>query len=279
VASFVNPDGWKVHAQILHFFHSRVLANLTTEFASPNFHTVGMQGFLLLLLVLSVTLLVVRPSLNATDILLVGGWGYLALFSARNVPIFTLVVTPLLGRWLANFAQTESGSPWRQRYRQWAGRLTAIDRASSNAAPIAAAIVCILLILVKPQLAGGSPLLTTEFPATRYPTVAVAHLREHPEIVQGEMFNSFLWGGYLEFALPERRAFIDSRAEFYGPEVLKDFFTVNEPNRGWEDVFTKYHVGWTLLPVQHPLNRILELSPHWSLVFSNQQALVFSRVS
>jgi hypothetical protein len=278
-ASFANPNGWKVHAQIVNFFHSHEVSNLTTEFASPNFHTVGMQGFLLLLLVLGVTLLVVRPSLSATDVLVVGGWGCFVLFSARNVPIFALVVTPLLARWLTNFAQTERGSPWRQRYRHWAGQLTATDRASGNAPPIAAAIVCMLLILAKPQIAGGNPVITTDFSETRYPTVAVAHLREHPEIVHGEMFNSFLWGGYLEFALPERRAFIDSRAEFYGPEVLEDFLTVNEPKRGWESVLAKYNVGWTILPVQHPLNRILELNPHWSLVFSNQQALVFSRAS
>ena len=278
VASFANPNGWKVHAQILNFFHSRELSSLTTEFASPNFHTVGMQGFLLLLLVLGATLLVVRPSLNATDVLLVGGWGCLVLFSARNVPIFALVVTPLLARWLANFVQTERGSPWRQHYRQWAGRMTNIDRASGGTPSIAAAILCMLLILVKPEIAGGNPVLTTEFPATRYPTAVVAHLRDHPEIVHGEMFNSFLWGGYLEFALPERRVFIDSRAEFYGLEVFEDFQTANEPKRGWEDVFMKYRVGWTILPVQHPLNRILELSPHWSLVLSNQQALVFSHV-
>jgi hypothetical protein len=44
-------------------------------------------------------------------------------------------------------------------------------------------------------------------------------------------------------------------------------------------VFAKYNVGWTILPLQHPLNRILELSPHWTRVLSNKQALVFSRVS
>ena len=46
----------------------------------------------------------------------------------------------------------------------------------------------------------------------------------------------------------------------------------------WESVLTKYHVGWTILPVQHPLNRILELSPQWTLAYSNQLTLVFSRV-
>jgi hypothetical protein len=278
VASLANPNGWKVHAQILNFFHSHRLSGLTTENASPNFHTVGMQGFLLLLLVLGITLLVVRPPLSATDVLLVGGWGYLVLFSARNVPIFVFVVTPLLAGWLATFVQTERGPVW-QYYRQRAGRITAMDRLAGNAPPIAMTIFCLLLILAKPQITRGNPIVTTEFPAKRYPTAVVTYLREHPEIVHGEMFNFFLWGGYLEFALPERRAFIDSRAEFYGLEVWDDFQTANEPKRGWENVFTKYNVGWTLLPVQHPLNRILEVSPHWSLVFSNQQALIFSRVS
>jgi hypothetical protein len=44
-------------------------------------------------------------------------------------------------------------------------------------------------------------------------------------------------------------------------------------------VFAKYDVGWTILPVQHPLNRILELSPQWALAYSNQLTLVYSRVS
>jgi hypothetical protein len=276
-ASFANPNGWKLHAQILSFLHSPELSNLTTEFASPNFHTVGMHGFLLLLLVLGVTLMVVRPSLSATEVLLVGGWGCLALFSARNVPIFALVVTPLLAHWLTDFTRTERGSLWRQRYRERATRMTTLDRLAGGALPITAVILGLLFILAAPRITGGDPILTTEFPAGRYPTGVVAHLREHPEIVHGEMFNTFSWGGYLDFALPERRAFFD--AEFYSVELWRDFQTMSEPKRGWEDVFTKYHIGWTILPVQHPLNRILELSPRWSLVFSNQQALVFSQVS
>ena len=80
-------------------------------------------------------------------------------------------------------------------------------------------------------------------------------------------------GGYLEFALPERKPFIDSHNDSYGVGLVREFRTANEPKPGWEAVFAKYNVGWTILPVQHPLNRILELSPHWTRVFSNQQAL------
>ena len=276
-ASLANPNGWRLLSHILNFFRSRELSSLTTEFASPNFHTSGTKGFVLLLLLLGVTLLVARPKLDATEMLLVGGWGCLALFSARNMPIFAFVAVTLLGRWLAEFAHANQHLRWPQLYHRWTTRLMLSDRAAGSTAPIAVVIVSVLLIIAKPRIVGGAPVLATDFPPARYPTVAVSYLLAHPDVVQGEMFNSFLWGGYLDFTLRGRRPFIDSQVPFYGVELVREFRMANEPEPGWENVFRKYNVGWTILPVQHPLNRILELSPHWGLAFSNQQALVFVR--
>jgi hypothetical protein len=270
VASLVNPSGWKLHAHIVSFMRSRELSTLTSEFSSPDFHTVGMHGFLLLLFLLAATLLIVRPKLDTTDVLLVGGWGYFALLSARNVPIFALVTTPLLAQWITEFVEANRDAHWSRLYRGYSVRLTTIDRTAGNAAMIAVA-VCTLLVMSKS--------IRTDFPPSRYPTVAVDYLHAYPDAVHGEMFNTFLWGGYLEFALPERRPFIDSRNVLYGMNLVEDFRTADVPKPGWAAVFAKYNVGWTILPVQHPLNRILELSPDWIRVFSNQQALVFTRAS
>jgi hypothetical protein len=274
--TFVNPNGWELHRHILSFLRSRELSTVTTEFASPNFHTVGMRGFLLLLLVVVTTLLIARPQPDATDILLVGGWGYLALLSARNVPIFALVTTPLLAQWIMEFAQTHPHAFGVRLCRRWTMRITTLGRRASDV-PIVITAVCVLLVMAKPRVVGGTSLLPTDFPSSRYPTSAVNYLRAHPGAVRGEMFNYFLWGGYLEFAFPERKPFIDSRNVMYGLDLTHDFQTVNEPKPGWKDVFVRYNVGWTILPVQHPLNRILGLSPQWTPVFSNELTLVFSR--
>ena len=278
LASLANPDGWRLHQQILGFFKSRELSTLTTEFGSPNFHTVGMHGFLLLLLLLAAGLLIVRPKLDATDVLVIGGWGYLALLSARNVPIFALVVTPYLAQWFTQYGRAHQPS-WRaQGHRESTMRVLSVGH-RAGVATVITAVVCMLLILAKPRIAGGRPLLTTDFPPDRYPMAAIDFLRAHPEAVHDEMFNDFLWGGYLEFALPERKPFIDSRNYTYGLELAREFRTANEPKPGWETVFAKYGVGWTILPRDHPLNRILELNPAWTLVFSNRLTLIFSRVS
>jgi len=278
VASVVNPSGWRLHAHIVSFLRSRELSTLTTEFSSPNFHAVGMDGVLLLLLLLAGTLLIVRPRLDATHVLLVGGWGYFALLSARNVPIFALVTTALLAQWITEYIETNRDAHWSRLCRGCSARLQAMDRGAGNTAIIAAA-ACVLLVMAKPALTGGVPLFPTDFPADRYPVAAVDYVRTHPDAIRGEMFNHFVWGGYLEFALPERKPFIDSRNVLYGLDLVHEFLVANGPKPGWESVFAKYNVGWTILPAQHPLNRILELSPDWIRVFSNQQVLVFTRAS
>ncbi|MGO9244414.1 MAG: hypothetical protein ACLPT4_13620 [Verrucomicrobiia bacterium] len=277
-ASLVNPNGWELHAHILGFLRSRELATLTTENLSPNFHTVGMHGFLLLLLLLAIGLIIVRPKLTATDVLLVGGWGYSALLSARNVPIFALVVTPILAQWLMEFMRANPDSPWVRRYRDWPVGISHAGH-KADATVIATAMIGVLLVLAKPAIAGGASLVPTDFPPDRYPTAAVAYLRAHPESVHGEMFNYFLWGGYFDYVLPERKPFIDSRNDFYGLDLVREFRIVDGPKPGWEAVFARYDVRWTILPVQHPLNRILELSPQWTRVYSNALTLVFTRVS
>jgi hypothetical protein len=272
-ACLVNPVGWRLPAQIVSFLGSRELSTVTTEFASPNFHTVGMHGFLLLLLLLTVALVVIRPKLNATDILLIGGWGYLALLSARNVPLFALVVTPMLAQWFTEFTRANQDSPWVQRYRDWTAGIPTVGQ-KADVAVIVIAAISVLLVLAKPTIA-----LATDYPPDRYPVAALDYVRTHPDAVHGEMFNYFLWGGYIEFALPQRKPFIDSRNYSYGIDLFHEFRTANEPKPGWEAVFTKYDVGWTILPVQHPLNQILALSPQWTLVYSNQLTLIFTRVS
>jgi len=276
-ATLINPDGWILPVQIARFLASRELSAVTTEFASPNFHTVGMNGFLLLLLLLAVSLIVMRPRMTATDVLVVGGWGCFALFSARNVPIFALVVTPILAQWFADFTWAGQDSPWLRQYRErTATAPTAAHR--TDAAVILMAIIIALLIAAKPALAGGPAIVVTDYPPDRYPVDALDYVSTRPDAVHGEMFNYFLWGGYIEFALPQRKPFIDSRNYSYGIDLFHEFRTADEAKPGWEAVFAKYHVGWTILPVQHPLNQILELSPQWTLVFSNHLTLVYSRV-
>ena len=276
LASLVNPNTWKLHAHIVKFLGTPGFVNFTTEFMSPDFHASGMNSFALVLLVLAVTMLTVRPRLDATDFFLVGGWGYFALQSARNVPLFAIVVTPILAQWIAEGLTRANDSMWRQFYRGLSARLTGLQRDAGGGGLAMLALVAVVFAVAKPALVGGAPWLVNELPADKCPTGAFRFIREHPEKLPGEMFNKFVFGGYVELHLPDCKPFIDSRNDAYGPELAREYIIVAAVEPGWEEIFAKYKVGWTLLPPWDSLNQLLALHPDWTKVYADEHAVIYA---
>ena len=279
LATLLNPNGWKLHQHLLSFLWNPSQSYFTSEWNSANFHFGGMRGFALQLLVLGFILVVVRRPWATTDLLLMAFWLYSALNAMRNVPIFALIATPILAEHLSAAWQSVRDSPWSRRFRRVSNDVGALNHAAGGNGLVAVVIAAMLLIMAKPMTVGGRPIMETEIWPNRFPVATVDYLRSHPETVLGEMFNEDGWGGYLILYLPERKVFMDGRDDFYDQALLHDFTDVSHLTPAWEKVLEKHHVRWTILPAQHPLNRILELRPDWQLIFSNQVALVFSRAS
>ena len=271
IASFANPNGWKLDAYLLEFFRQPSLAGYTNEFGPVNFHAGGMRGFLLLLGALTLLLVATRPRLRMLEVLLVAAWGYLALKYVRNVPVFTIVVTPILAVHGSDWLRRRQQETGRTTWHRLSARLTALRTSRGNPAWVTLALAIVLAVQARP---GG---LRTELLADRFPIAAVNRLQAEPELVRGEMFNAYGYGGYLIFALPERKVFIDGRNDLYGAAFLKEFDQVDEARPGWDVVLEKYKVGWTILPVAHRLNRVLELEPGWERVYGDDTTLIFRR--
>ena len=279
LASLINPNDWKLHAHILEFLRTPLVANFTNENRSPNFHVSGMTGFLLQLLVLAGMLIVVRPRLNAVEVLLIGVWGYFALHSARNAPIFAIVVTPILAEHLNGFLRAAPSSRLMTLYRKVSANVTALDRGANGGIVIALVALTILATSAKPRLLGGAPLVSTEILTTRFPVAAVKYLESKPQVVKGEMFNDYGWGGYLMLVMPGHKVFVDGRNDFYGPDLIREFDSVNQMHPGWEAVLQKYGVGWTILPRAHALNNLLALRTDWRLIYTDEVAIVYGRIA
>ena len=280
LASLLNPNGWKLHAQILNFLHTPELSSLANEFRSPNFHSGSTHGFLIELLILGAMLLIARPRLRATEILLIAAWGYLALHSVRNVPIFALVITPVLAAYLDKFLREPHEGAWSHLYRKVSADITGLNHAARGHVPVAIVVAALIVVIGKPGWLGISPVLSTELLPDRFPVAAVKSFltKRHTNLVlHGEMFNDYGWGGYLMLTLPERRVFIDGRNDFYGRDLVEEFNAVDEVKPQWEQVLAKYNVGWTLLPPKHPLNSLLTLQAGWKRVYTDDVAVIYSR--
>jgi hypothetical protein len=269
-ASLVNPNGWQLHAQVIGFLRTPELTTMVNEFRSPNFHTGGMRGLLLLFFVLAGSLMVARPRLRASEWLLVAVWGYFALHSARNGPIFALLTGPVIARYFQEFFTARPAGRWINLYRRVNARVTGLHAAAGGGALAALALGSVIYV------AGWTTLLPTEIFAERHPVAAVRWLQENPGAVAGAMFNDYGWGGYLLWALPEHKVFMDGRNDFYGRDVVNDFNEVDDLKPGWEEVLARYRVGWTLLPRAHALNSLLALHPGWKQVHADEVAILYA---
>lgn len=277
LASMVNPYGWKLLARVVQEMSSPAVVGFPQENLPPNFHDPMMRPFLLFGLVCVLMMPICRPYLSATDALLLIAWFLLSLRMVRNAPLFSLVSTPILAEHWNEYLRSLRPTWVVRWYRKTSAVLTSLNQTAGARSLPALAVAAMIVVLAKPQLLGGRPLLRTELPAGRFPVGAVEFLRQSADAVHGKMFNEYAWGGYLIWALPERKVFIHPNLNVYGVKLLEDYIEADKARPGWRDILKKYDIGWTILPPDDQLNRALALSADWRLVYTDAVATVYAR--
>jgi hypothetical protein len=277
VGTVLNPNGWRLPAHVIEFLRNPVLAHYTNEFRSPDFHSGAAHGLLMEFAAIALTLILVRPVMGATDVVVMSAWGLLALMAARNIPIFALVVTPILGQqWQVGLARARSGR-WLEIYRHLSANVSQLNRGAGGWATVLVVFLALLAVVAKPELIGGKAVITSEVLSNRFPVAATEFVAANPHAVTGEMFNDYGWGGYLVLTMPEHRVFVDGRNDFYGPDLVREYSDVNMVETNWEAVLRKYDVGWTILPRSHPLNVLFSLRRDWNLAYADDVAAIYAR--
>jgi hypothetical protein len=90
--------------------------------------------------------------------------------------------------------------------------------------------------------------------------------------------NDYTFGGYLIWSAPDRKVFVDGRADvFEWTGVLADynrFFTLTgDP----EALLRKYNITTCLLSTQTPMSRVLTQWLKWKVAYSDSVAEVLVR--
>jgi hypothetical protein len=189
------------------------------------------------------------------EVLLFAGGTAMACLHARFILLFVPFSAPLLARIFAR---------WVEPYNR------AIDKYVLNG--IVMAIVATVMIHYFPSRADLEKRV-----AEKSPLKAVAYLRQHP--VPGPMFNSYVFGGYLVWALgPEQKVFIDGRGDIYERGgVISDYMQVTDLRPGGLDVLRRYQIQSCLLQRDEPLSTVLAAMPDWQKVYSDSTSALFVR--
>lgn len=268
VAVSLNPSGPKILFYPFKTVGMGALNMYIEEWQSPNFHELRIQPFLLLLVLTFGAVGASKKRISIIDFLLVTIFGSLSLMAGRNIALFALVAPIVINRHaVACLDAFQKDADWLK---------TTSESASSMTRNVLHWLLLVLVI--------GAVLYKTSFvvPKTKneeyfsevFPVDAVEFLQK--TTFKGNLFNSYNWGGYLIWAFPEQRVFIDGRTDLYEGEIIDQWVTVVQANDGWEEILEKWHVEVILLEPYRPV--VEDLSERgWELIYEDQQAIVFQK--
>jgi len=211
------------------------------------------------------------------ELILLVGWGHLALIAGRNIPIFVIVAAPVtaaaLVEWLNALkkAPVAGWIPWAVEHFQSIGEeIEPMERPWRIHAVCAAAMV---LIAFGMSLPGAGIKLKPEYDPKSYPQAALVALGDSSHHV----FTHDEWGDYLLYKLSPKgvKVFVDGRSDFYGDKLEMEYVGLMDVKYDWKEKLAKYDVDTVLLPVNAALAGAMKESSHWRVVYDDGMAIVF----
>jgi hypothetical protein len=262
MVSLVNPYGYRILLFPFRLVMESHIMDNVVEFLSPNFHKPMPFKYLLLLLVM--ILAISKRPLEFIEVVLVLLFTNMALFSVRYVPLFAIVVAPIMSKQADSMIAVSSEKGWISSLKKRAGRIARIDSSAKGYGWPVAVVLMVLFLTA----AGG---VVFRFDGKIKPVAAVEFLmKEH---IDGHMYNNDEFGDYLIYSTyPRYKVYFDGRSDMYGTGRLKEFQKIAGIGPGWETLVEKYDIRWFFIASDSVLTRYLLARPEWKLIYSDNVA-------
>ena len=259
----INPLGASVYATPLQTLFMPELRQFIVEWQAPDLTEPNAWGFIALFGLVIGAVWSSRRRFDFTEWILLCGTGYMALTAARNVSFFAIVAVPIAAWHLDDILERAGWKIPRRSY-ETLGRL---------------ALNALLILLVAAGVALHAAYIVDadairDHLSEALPVEAVQHLKSRS--YDGNMFNSYNWGGYLIYHLPEYAVFIDGRTDLYG-DFLHEYHHIASAHPGWEAKMDDWRIGIVLIETEGALARALDADPNWRIDYQDSLASVFVR--
>jgi len=280
LASLVNPYGYRLHIHIAQYLGTSFYFARISEFQSIDFHSFTAAYFETLLILAIAAAVLHLHARRLTHALLLLSWSHLALFSARNIPIFAVVAVPgitvAVREWLNSDLWSRS---FKGSLRELETGVEAIaERYHGRTRHLAAyfALLVFAALLTRPV---HVKVLRTEFDKNHFPVGAAGFLSQQHLVSPIRLYSSWQWGGYLIYRLwPSLRVFDDGRTDFYGPRFVNEGLRAWDADPDWGKVLDRYRVNAALLPVDSALASVMRERDDWKPIYQDGVAVLFAKV-
>ncbi|HEV2274922.1 MAG TPA: hypothetical protein VGR96_12200, partial [Acidobacteriaceae bacterium] len=265
-ALFVNPYGWRLVVYPFDLaFHQRLNIANVQEWESLDFHSPRGRIFLGSLILFFLLQLIRRRIWAPYELAFLAVGVYSSFTYSRFLFLAGILVMPLMAKDLAGL-----GACLRA-----ARRLPSPDRPARNRPWLNAALLLILALWAVHRFPRESRLMGSQ--SAKFPQTALQYLSGfHP---RGNVFNDYLWGGFLSWNTRQIPLLIDSRVDIFEYKgVLRDYLDATRL-RNTLAVLDKYKIRYVLFAKDTPLVYFLSHTGSWKVDYQDHNTVLLERAA
>jgi hypothetical protein len=274
VVTILNPYTWHLHYHIVKYLGDAKLLDNIQEYQSISFHGGQAIFFECMLLIGGASVFWCLQLGKVTPALAILSWAHLALFSARNIPLFLMVAAPTVACLLQEvIARLRTGPALGVVFRT-------ISEICEEIQPLERLrrvhLVSALMVLVLAGLfASGARGFEGQFNADTFPAQAIPVIEA---ATAKRVLTYDQWADYLIYRLyPAKQVFLDGRSDFYGGEFVIDGQHIIGAQYDCIKQLNHFAVDMVIVKPDAPLSTLLKGAPGWKMLFDDGKVLVFQR--
>lgn len=139
----------------------------------------------------------------------------------------------------------------------------------------AVTIVSVLLLFLAARSTDFNQRGLDRLISSEYPVDAVNFLRRNP--VGGPLYNSFDFGGFLIFYMPQYPVSIDGRTDLYGDDLDAQYYQTQEAEPSYTSDPVLNEAGLVILKNKFPIAKMLVTDRRFRVIYRDDLATVFAR--
>ena len=216
-------------------------------------------------------LMFTKTKIRLCDLFMIAGLCYLMLSSRRQITMFALIGSVILGRLItALMEEYDKGSTEKM-----------LKTASKF---IVVLVISVSILIFSYNMA--KPKFNDEYiDESSYPVQACDYIIENIDLGKARFYNEYNYGSYMLFrGIP---VFIDSRADLYSPEfngkedIFMDFINTSSIGQFYEDTFEKYGITHVICYSNSKMNMIIEKTqdPNYKELYKDDNFVVYERLN
>lgn len=264
LATLINPQHFKVWGYVGMMLSSPSDQLFSVEWRPPQNLGWQMNIFFAWLLLFAPLVALSKHCLSLLDWVWVLSFGWLALSGTRYV-VWFMIILSIQTAVLLSGIKTFSPIP-----------------VSENQPVLSYLLGCVFMCMTLPLLPSWRDLWWPAAPSPYFlpdtPVAATEWLAARPGI-PGPLWNDYVFGSYLAFALPSRKPWMDSRFNAYPPEQWEQYRALASASADWEDFFDREDVNLLMLSIAGEPALVDEVAntPAWCPLYRDPYAVIFAR--